>query len=51
MYNELKERSDNTHILLKELFEITEKYQRRLDSDRHDMSSEFLDSTLGNKTF
>lgn len=51
MNDELKERSDNTHVLLKELIEITDKYRRRLDSDRHDVISEFLDSKHGNQTF
>jgi len=51
MYNGLKERSDNTHILLKELFEITDKYRRRLDSDRHDVINEFLDSKKENNNF
>lgn len=44
MYNGLKEHSDDMQILLKELIEITDKYRRRLDSDRHDVISEFLDS-------
>lgn len=44
MYNGLKERSDDMHILLKELVEITDKYRRRLDSDRHDVITEFLNS-------
>lgn len=44
MYNGLKERSDNTDLILKELVEITDKYRRRLDSDRHDVINEFLDS-------
>ncbi|XP_025424466.1 uncharacterized protein LOC112693561 isoform X2 [Sipha flava] len=46
MYNGLKERSDDMQILLKELIEITDKYRRRLDSDRHDVISEFLDSFM-----
>lgn len=48
MYNSLKERSDNTYVLLKELIEITDKYRRRLDSDRHDVINEFLDSKHDN---
>lgn len=48
MYNSLKERSDNTYVLLKELIEITDKYRRRLDSDRHDVINEFLDSKHNN---
>lgn len=48
MYNSLKERSDNTYVLLKELIEITDKYRRRLDSDRHDVINEFLDSKNDN---
>lgn len=51
MYNGLKERSDDMQILLKELIEITDKYRRRLDSDRHDVISEFLDSKNENNTF
>lgn len=50
MYNSLKERSDNTHVLLKELIEITDKYRRRLDSDRHDVINEFLDSKHDNNS-
>jgi len=46
MYNGLKDRSDNTHILLNELIDITDKYRRRLDSDRHDVINEFLDNFL-----
>lgn len=44
MYNGLKERSENINNLLKELAESTDKCQRKLKSDRHDMISEFLDS-------
>jgi hypothetical protein len=51
MYNGLKERSDDMQILLKELIEITDKYRRRLDSDRHDVISEFLDSKNENYNF
>ncbi|VVC38881.1 Hypothetical protein CINCED_3A020817 [Cinara cedri] len=46
MYNGLKDRSDDMHILLKELVEITDKYRRRLDSDRHDVITEFLNSFI-----
>lgn len=51
MYNGLKERSDNTDLLLKELVEITDKYRRRLDSDRHDVINEFLDSKNEQKLY
>lgn len=44
MHNELKERSDIMDAMLKELIEITDKYRRKLDSDRHDVINEVLDS-------
>ncbi|KAE9536646.1 hypothetical protein AGLY_007048 [Aphis glycines] len=46
MYNGLKERSDHISISLKELVENTDKYRRRLDSDRRGVINEFLDSFL-----
>jgi len=48
MYNGLKDRSDNTHSLLNESIDTTGKYRRRLDSDRHDVINEFLDSKDNN---
>lgn len=48
MYNGLKERSENIKTLLKELTDNTDKYRRKLDLDRHDMISEFLDSKYAN---
>lgn len=51
MYTGLKERSDNTHILLKELVEITDKYRRKLDSDRHEVINEFLDGKNEKRDF
>ena len=44
MYNGLKDRSDHISISLKELTENTDKYRRRLDSDRRGVINEFLDS-------
>jgi len=44
MYNVLKDRSDHISIELKELVENTDKYRRRLDSDRRGVINEFLDS-------
>lgn len=44
MYNGIKEHLDNTDVILKELYDITEKYKRKLDSDRHDVINEFMDS-------
>ncbi|XP_060837907.1 myosin-16-like [Rhopalosiphum padi] len=46
MYNGLKDRSDHISISLKELTENTDKYRRRLDSDRRGVINEFLDSFL-----
>lgn len=44
MYNGLKDRTDHISISLKELVENTDKYRRRLDSDRRGVINEFLDS-------
>lgn len=44
MHSELIERSDVMNVMLKELVEITDKYRRKLDSDRHDVINEVLDS-------
>jgi len=44
MYNGLKDRSDHISISIKELAENTDKYRRRLDSDRRGVINEFLDS-------
>jgi len=46
MYNGLKDRSDHISISLKELTENTDKYRRRLDSDRRGVINEFLDSKI-----
>lgn len=46
MYNGLKDRTDHISISLKELVENTDKYRRRLDSDRRGVINEFLDSFL-----
>lgn len=48
MYNVLKDRSDHISIELKELVENTDKYRRRLDSDRRGVINEFLDSKNAN---
>ncbi|XP_050523497.1 uncharacterized protein LOC126895553 [Daktulosphaira vitifoliae] len=48
MINGLKDRSDDIHVLLKELVESTEKYRRRLDYDRQDVMNEYLDNFMEN---
>lgn len=51
MYNGLKDRSDKMNDMLKELVEITDKHRRKLDSDRHDVINEVLDSKNENRNF
>lgn len=51
MHNELIERSDVMNVMLKELVEITDKYRRKLDSDRHDVINEVLDSKNKHRIF